>query len=325
LGDNPRQVQQTASNLAGTTSGTTTGTTAGTTTQALAPYGPTTDILNNLLAQLRGVSPSLTPGQSTALTRLQDIGAAGQPFAPAISNVATTLLSGGGPDRTAIPTEAYDKFRTLLTPTATGAYLDPNTNPFFGQTTSDITGSTLAGLKSLYAGSGRDPALAGPDFQYNVGKGVGAALAPAFSSAYATERGNQLNAINSLLTGATGTTGVLSALDQARLNAMTAGIPAAGAAFDATTAGPLLQLQAASQAAGIPVSNLATLLGITVPIAGQFGTTTGTQAGTTAGQQLGTTNQIQTGTTTTQTQVPLWQQILGGGALAAGTYGLLNR
>jgi hypothetical protein len=328
MGDNPKQVQQTndVKQLTGATSSTTNQQQQQQQQQSLTPYAPSQELINQLLTGIGQVSPSLTPAQSGAIANLSAIGQAGIPQAGSISNLATTLLSGRGlPDRTGTVQTAYDQYRNLITPTATGAFLDPNTNPFFGKTTSDITANTLSGLKAMYAGSGRDPALAGGDFQYNVGKGVGSALAPVFSNQYTAERNNQLAAIQGLLTGGTTAAGTLSALDQMALNARLAGAPLANTAFGASTAGPLTQLQALSMQTGIPLQTLAAQMGLVLPTAQAFGTTTGTGtgslSGTTAGTQAGTTTGQ--GMTTTEMQIPLWQQILGGISGVAGAAGKL--
>jgi hypothetical protein len=96
------------------------------------------------------------------------------------------------------------------------------------------------------------------------------------------------------LYGAGNTTGgLLSGLNQQALANMQAGIGASGDATAAQQYGPLLQLQAAAQARGIPLATLAAQMGLTLPAAQAFGTTntigTGQNTGQLSGaQQFGT-------------------------------------
>lgn len=105
------------------------------------------------------------------------------------------------------------------------------------------------------------------------------------------------------------TAGILSALDQARLGNMTAGVNVAGDAWNAAQSGPMLQLQAEAQRRGIPLQTLAAEMGIALPVGQAFATTnsTGNISGTMNGQ--------------TQNTSPLWQQITGGLIGGAGLLG----
>jgi hypothetical protein len=189
---------------------------AGSSQLATAPWAGNDALLRSLYAQLGGVASDVTPPENEALDRLGTIGGAGNAFAPAIGNVANTLLAGGGPDRTGVASDAYDRAVAELDPTARGDYLDPSKNPFFNQTTQTIGNDVENRLKALYAGSGRDPSGAG-SYTYQLARGISEGTAPTFSNVYQGERANQLGAAKDLFGAGTGTAGLLSSLDQARL------------------------------------------------------------------------------------------------------------
>ncbi len=274
-----------------------------------SPWAPAANTVQGLLGSLGGINAGPNATQSGAINQLTGLGLAGDPYQGQIGNVANTLLSGGGANSFApIVNKAYQTYQNQVGPTASGQYTNPNTNPFFQQTTDTIAQDTARQLGGLYAGSGRDP-VGASNYAQQLGRGIAQGTAPVFSNVYEQERQNQLGAAGNLF-GAGGTTaGLLSGLNQTSLGNMQAGIGAAGAANQSAAYGPLLQLQAQAQATGIPLQTLAAQMGIALPAAQAFGTTVGNNQGNVQGQ-----NQ-------TQNTSPLWQQIAGG--LIGGT-GLLG-
>jgi hypothetical protein len=75
------------------------------------------------------------------------------------------------------------------------------------------------------------------------------------------------------------TGGLLSGLQQQAVSNQQAGVGTADQANQAAQYGPMLQLQAASQQTGIPLANLAAMMGVALPSGQAFGTTTGTSSG----------------------------------------------
>src|SRR5499426_2063305 len=199
-----------------------------TSSQQTTPWAPAAPALGGILAKIGQINPDLTTTETNALDRLSANANAGNPFAPAIGGVANTLLSGGGPDRTGMVNDAYAQYRAALAPTASGAFLDPNSNPFFGNTTSNIADSVISAARDQFAGAGRDPSGAG-SFAGTIGREVASALAPMYAQAYDAERVRQLAAITGLYGAGAQTAGALSGLDQAKLGNMQAGITAADA------------------------------------------------------------------------------------------------
>lgn len=231
-------------------------------------------LLGSVLAKTQQINPDLTVSETNALDRLSAAGAAGNAFAPAIGNIANTLLGGGGPDRTGLVNDAYAQYRAAIDPTARGDYLDPNKNPFFSATTSGIADDVMARVRAEYAGAGRDPSGAG-SYAGNVGSEVAKALAPTYANVYSTERGRQLDAITGMYGAGGQTAGLLSNLDQTRLGNMQAGVGAADAANTAQMWGPQAVLAAEAMRRGIPLETLQAQYAMALPAAQAFATRTG--------------------------------------------------
>ena len=249
-------------------------------TQHTEPWKAAQPALDSILGGLKNINPGLSNNQTGAIDSLVALARAGNPYAPAIGSYATTMLAGGGPDRTGLIADAYNNYKANLQGTAAGDYLDPQRNPFFANTTSAIGNDVWNRMAGLYAGSGRDPAGAG-NFGYNVSRGIAEGTAPVYSSVYDRERSNQLNAANSLYGAGNTTAGALSGLDQQRLANQGQGIGAAQAATNAAIDPYTRMLAAEAQRQGIPLSLLQQLSGIAGPLAQHFGTTTGQQTTTT--------------------------------------------
>lgn len=297
MGGNTKEVQNTSQNTA--QSGTQTGQTT--------PYAPSQDLINQLLTNLGGTSANLTPGQSNAINTLSAQGAAGNPFANLIGNVANEQIAGGV-DRTGVINDAYSQYQKLLTPFAQGQYVDPSANPELQKYLDVARTSAAEDVRSRFAGAGRD--FSGYESQ-NIAKGITNAEAPILYDAYNQARTGQQNAITGLLSGGLNTGAGLSALDQARTATQNSGINAAGAYTGAASYGPLLQLQAESMRSGIPLQTLAAQFGLALPAGQAFGTTSGTT----------NTTGTATGTSTKETEVPLFDKLLGAAATGAAIYG----
>src|SRR5437588_7585831 len=93
------------------------------------PWQPAAGAINNILSQMQNINPNLTGIESGALDKVSALGGAGNPYAGGIGNVASTLLAGGGPDRTGMVNDAYSQYQKALNPFASGQYVDPSSNP----------------------------------------------------------------------------------------------------------------------------------------------------------------------------------------------------
>jgi hypothetical protein len=254
------------------------------------PWAATAPILGGILGQLGGAvgNAGLSPDEQAAFARLTANAQAGNPYAPAIGNTAGTLLGGGGgPDLSGYLTNAYGALQDQLTPWASGAMADPAQNPVLARQLGVMQNDVTNGIDQQFAAAGRDLS---PDNSQAVARGVMQGAAPLLASAQ--QQG--LNAAGSLYNAAGTTASGLSGLQQTNLANQQAGINAANAALAAQNWGPSQMLSIGQQQFGIPLQNLSQISAIADPLAQQFATTSGS------------------GTTTAQTQVPAWQQLLGG-------------
>lgn len=242
------------------------------------PYAPTVPILNNIFAQLGGVDPNLTNAETGAINTLGTTG--GNQNAGDIGKVATDLLAGGGAtSQGGFLTDAFNKYQAALNPFASGSYVDPSTNPAL-QKYLDVARSDVGNsVNDMFAGAGRD--LSGAHMQA-YGRGVGQAEAPILADQYNQERNRQLNAISGIFGGAGQTAGTLTDWNAQGNQNKLAGIGAAGAATDARNSGPLAAIQAEAMRRGIPMDTLTRMMGLVMPAAQGFGSTTnwGNEKGT---------------------------------------------
>lgn len=264
-------------------SGRSSGTTNTSQTQHTDPYGPTQAGITSLVSGLSGINPGLTSTETGALDALSANAQAGNPYAPKIGDVATSLL-GGGPDRTGIVNDAYAQYKGDLSPVAAGAGLDPSTNPQLQGYLSTIQDDVAKRVNGMFAGAGRD--LSGANLNA-LGRGIAAGTAPVLYGAY-NDAVNRQDAARDKLYGAGGATaGLLSGLDQASLGNQQAGIGAAASAMNAKDSSLMQTLAIEAQRRGIPLNTITSLLGPLAGIGAQFGTTSGSGTTNTTQQMSG--------------------------------------
>src|SRR5262245_5183955 len=245
--------------------------------QTTQPWALTLPALNSILSSVNsmGSSVPLTGTGTGALNTLAANAAAGNPYRGQIGALANDLFTGG-PDRSGIVNDAYAQLRSQLGATAAGDYLDPNKNPFFAQTTQSIANDVQNRVAGMYAGAGRDPVGAG-NFGQTLGRGIAEGLAPVYSSAYNTERQNQISAANQLFGAGSQVANLLAGFDKTALANRLAGLGVSDAALNAQNYGANQALAVEAQWRGIPLNALAQLANIVTPIARLGTTTDGTQ------------------------------------------------
>lgn len=264
------------------------------------PWEPAMPLVNSLFSQYGGLNPGVTANQGGALTSLNsavsgipNLGAAGT---GAVNNL---FSSSGSAPQVGMLNTAYDTLRTNLSPTASGANLNPYDTPGFGDalktTMDDITNRT----KGVYSASGRDPSGAG-SFSQSLGRGLTQGVAPTIASQYNTNFGNMMNANNSLFAGAGGTASAINNLRAGDTATSLAGLQGAGAIPGLYMAPGMAQLGAANAQYGQQFQNLAQLLQPSMALAGLGNNSTGTG-------------------NSTQTNYPSWMSNIGQGIGAAGT------
>src|SRR5262249_53687211 len=100
-------------------------------TQRTTPWRPAQPALNSIISGVGNINPNLTGNETGAINNLVRLAQGGNPYAPAIADFARAMLAGGGPDRSGIVNDAYQRYLDQLGATARGDYLDPQRNPWF--------------------------------------------------------------------------------------------------------------------------------------------------------------------------------------------------
>lgn len=239
------------------------------------PYGPGGDVINGILGNLKGMNPNLTGGETGALNWLGQNG--GNQYANQIGGVANNLLAGGGAnDQAGGISQAYADYQRRMNPYADGTMNDPSNNPALQKYLDVARNDATNSINSQFAGAGRD--LSGMNSQA-LGRGIGQAEAPILYDAYNQGVNRQFGAANSLYGAGNTTGGLLAGLQQMFNQNQQAGIGAAGSATDARNSGALMQLATEAQRRGIPLSTMQQMMGIAMPSADAFGTSSGSQSG----------------------------------------------
>src|SRR5215204_697248 len=97
-------------------------------TQHTEPWKAAAPVLNSIVSGLGKINPNLTGNETGAIKSLVDLARAGNPYATSIGDYARTMLAGGGPDRTGLVNDAYQRYQAQIAATANGDYLDPQKN-----------------------------------------------------------------------------------------------------------------------------------------------------------------------------------------------------
>lgn len=236
------------------------------------PWAPTRGIMMDMIGRIGNQLDDTAPSgiENNAITQLLR-NAQTNPFAPGIDSLAHDLLGGGGPDRSGMVTDAYNAYKTDLTGTARGDYLDPNKNPYTRGMLDTVQSDVSNRVNSMFAGAGRD--LSGMNTQ-TLARGIAEGSTPIMADIYNRERQNQLSAMDKLYGAGAGTAGILSGLDQTRLANRQAGAGLASQALQARDAPFMRQLEIEAKRRGMPIQNLAQIANLMLPIAQLGGSST---------------------------------------------------
>lgn len=246
--------------------------------QQTTPYGPAQASLSGILGNVGSINPALTGTETGALNQLStNAGNGPSQFAPGITGTANNLLAGGGANNTnPMINDAYAQYQKAMNPYASGDMSGIN-SPQMQAVLAQIQNDVKMNVGGAFAANGRDGS--GYD-QRSQSEGIASGEAVPLLSQMNTDTQNRLGAITGMF-GAGGTTaGMLGTNQQNFNNNQQAGITAADAATTAQNYGPLQQLQIEAQRRGIPLQTMAQQMGIVLPAAQAFGTTTGNTTGT---------------------------------------------
>lgn len=243
------------------------------------PWAEAMPLVNNLFSRYGGMNTDVTGAQSGALSNLVNATGAIPNFGAAATGAVGKLFNTDNSGQVGMLNSAYDTLKTNLTPTASGAHLDPYSTPGFRDAIETMINDTTNKTKGVYAGSGRDPSGAG-SFAGTLSRGITSGVAPTIANQYNTNYQNMTAANRDLFTGAGSTSSAINnLLQQERTNGV-AGMTAAAALPGIYTAPAMAQYAAANQQYAQPFQNLAQLLQPGVALAGLGQNSTGTGTST---------------------------------------------
>ena len=245
------------------------------------PWAEAMPLVGNLISQYGNLNPGVTANQGGALTNLNNSLSNLPNFGESATGAVQNLFNSSSAPSVGVLNTAYDTLRTNLTPTASGANLDPYSTPGFGDALKTSMNDITDRVKGVYAGSGRDPSGAG-SFAGTLGRGLTEGTAPVIASQYNTNFRNMIDANNTLFGAGQGTSTALNNLRQSDLQNGIAGITAAGSIPGIYSSPALAQYGAANLQYGQPFQNLAQLLQPSIALAGlgQQSSGTGTSTAT---------------------------------------------
>ncbi len=273
-----------------------------------APWQPTQGLLGGIINQLSPQIGNAGPNaaETGALNTLQANAAGAGNYGPQATALSNDLMSGG-PDRSGYITNSYGQASAALSPYLSASYLDPMQNPGMRGYLDTIKGDITNQINGQFAGAGRD--MSGMNVQ-SLARGLSQGLSGAVLGQYNQNVSQQQAAAGQLYGMGTATSGGLSALDQTAFGNRGAGIDMALNGLPAAQNNQANQiLMAQAQARGLPLSNIAQLEALTVPLAGLGSQSSGSMSGTSQGTS-----------TTTSTPNP-WQVGIGAGLGLLGMAG----
>ncbi|PDT55761.1 hypothetical protein CO678_41985 [Bradyrhizobium diazoefficiens] len=241
-----------------------------------APWEAAQPMLQGILGQINGLLPStgLNTAQSGAINQLTQNGQAGNPYAPQVGNVASTLLNGGGATNQAgAVNQAYQQYYNATNPLASNTNYNPYDTPGFKQALDTMIADTTNSVNGSFAAAGRD--FSGMNSQ-TLGRGIAQGVAPTIAAQYNQNVQNQQGAAGNLYNAGNTTAGLQTGLTQQDLANRTQGVATANDALTAQNWGPNQVLQAQQYLQSIPQANLAGLAQIGIPIAGLGSQSSGT-------------------------------------------------
>lgn len=245
-----------------------------------APWEAAQPMLQNILGQINGMLPNtgLNTSQTGAINQLSQNGQAGNPYAPQVGNVASTLLNGGGATNQAgAVNQNYLDYQRAMQPLASNTDYNPYNTPGFKDAISTMIADTTNGVNGQFAAAGRD--FSGAN-SMALGRGIAQGVAPTIAAQYNQNVQNQQGAAGNLYGAGNTTAGLQTGLTQQDLANRTQGVSTANDALTARNWGPNQVLQAEQYRQQIPTQNLSALAQIGIPIAGLGSTSSGTSTGT---------------------------------------------
>lgn len=248
------------------------------------PWAPTQGLLNGVIGGINGQVGNAAPtgAENGALSSIMQNAQGAQNYGGQATSLANSLMAGGGTGANAgMLGDAYKNYQQQLSPYANGQNLDPSQNPATAAMIDRITNQVGNSINGQFAGAGRD--MSGMN-QKAIASGLSEGLAPTLFGQYNQNVQNQLGAAGSLFNAGGQTASGLQNFNQQGFQNQATGLDTALNGIPAAQNNQSNQiLQAQAQARGLPLQNLGMLEGLTIPLAGLGGTSSGTSTGNTQG------------------------------------------
>lgn len=248
------------------------------------PWAPAIPALTNILGKLSGMNTGVTGDQQNAANTLLGGAGAIPSFGADASSVATKLFGSDTSPQVGMLSDALNQYKTNIGGTASGTELDPYSTPGFSDAINTATNDITNKVKSVYAGSGRDPSGAG-SFAKSLGRGLTEGIAPTIAAQFNTNNANRFAAAKNLYDASGGTAGAITGQQQVPLTNAVQGVGLLPQIASAYLAPGTAQMTAANTAQSLPYENLMKQIAPLLGIAGLGNTSSGNASGTTTQNQ----------------------------------------
>lgn len=250
-----------------------------------SPWEPTQDELKDLTTRLGNYSQTNvgpTGDQLDAFAQLKANAANGNADTENIQQLSADLF--GSNSRAGQVESAYADLTRRLSPTADGANLDVNENPYLQEMLQNTSDNIFNRIGGQFSAAGRN-ITGNAAGQRAIGKGISEGTLPTLFNQYNLERSNQSDAAKTLFNSGSGAASTEQGLDNAALANRVQGISVSQAARDAENYGPNTILNLEEQLKDMPAEDLALYTQLIGSIAGLGGQVEGTskQSGTSFG------------------------------------------
>jgi hypothetical protein len=241
---------------------------------------PAVKSFTDKLASAGGVG--MTPDQASAFGVLKNNAAQGNPFTAQTAQLANDSFNTQ--DRSGLVGQAYNTMQNQLGGYASGANLDPMSNPQMQAMLQQVGDDAQNRINAQFAGAGRD--LSGMN-SLAASRGVAQATTPLLFDQYNRNVANQMSAANSLYGAGQNTAATQSSLDAQRQAMRAGGVEQGQAALDARNYGANTILNLDQQIKDLPYEDLQRVASLLFPAAGLGGTQTGNAQGNSATKSSG--------------------------------------
>ncbi len=253
------------------------------------PWGPTQKYLKGFLGDIDAARSLAGPSgdQLDAFARLKSRAAEGHPWTAEIERLTGDTFGAGS--RAGMVDAALGDLKSQLGDTASGKFLDFETNPYVKKILGNVGDDVSNRIHSLFVGAGRDPVgnVAG---QQAIAREVSKAQLPVLADLYARERANQVAAAQSLFGAGVGAATTGQQLETGALTTRAGGVDAAKAALEARDRPENMILSLDEQLKRMPLEDLSLYASLLLPVAGlgsqQQGTSVSKGRGTSFGLSL---------------------------------------